>query len=314
MSELYLITGGAGFIGSNIAERLVKDGQKVRVIDNLSTGKVENMDSFIEKAEFVHGDLRYLNTVMEAMKDVDYVIHQAALPSVPRSVETPIESNDNNTNGTLNVLYAAKENGVKRVVYAASSSAYGESPTLPKVETMIPSPLSPYAVNKLIGEYYCSVFTTVYNLETVALRYFNVFGPRQDPTSYYSAVIPKFIKAMLEGKQPTIFGDGEQSRDFTYIDNVVNANLLACKAPKAAGHMMNLACGDRMTLNELSENLKDILKVDIDPVYEPVRAGDIKHSLSDITKAKELLGFEVAVPLYEGLKKTTEWFKDYYNM
>jgi len=314
MSELYLITGGAGFIGSNIAERLIKDGQKVRVIDNLSTGKIENMDSFIEKAEFVHGDLRYLNTVMEAMKGVDYVIHQAALPSVPRSVETPIESNDNNTNGTLNILYAAKENGVKRVVYAASSSAYGESPTLPKVETMIPSPLSPYAVNKLIGEYYCSVFSTVYNLETVALRYFNVFGPRQDPTSYYSAVIPKFIKAMLEGKQPTIFGDGEQSRDFTYIDNVVNANLLACKAPKAAGQMMNLACGDRMTLNELSDNLKDILKIDIDPVYEPVRAGDIKHSLSDITKAKELLGFEVAVPLYEGLKKTAEWFKDYYNM
>jgi len=314
MSELYLITGGAGFIGSNIAERLIKDGQKVRVIDNLSTGKIENMDSFIEKAEFVHGDLRYLNTVMEAMKGVDYVIHQAALPSVPRSVETPIESNDNNTNGTLNILYAAKENGVKRVVYAASSSAYGESPTLPKVETMIPSPLSPYAVNKLIGEYYCSVFSTVYNLETVALRYFNVFGPRQDPTSYYSAVIPKFIKAMLEDKQPTIFGDGEQSRDFTYIDNVVNANLLACKAPKAAGQMMNLACGDRMTLNELSDNLKDILKIDIDPVYEPVRAGDIKHSLSDITKAKELLGFEVAVPLYEGLKKTAEWFKDYYNM
>jgi len=314
MSELYLITGGAGFIGSNIAERLVKDGQKVRVIDNLSTGKIENMDSFIEKAEFVHGDLRYLNTVMEAMKDVNYVIHQAALPSVPRSVETPIESNDNNTNGTLNILYAAKENGVKRVVYAASSSAYGESPTLPKVETMIPSPLSPYAVNKLIGEYYCSVFSTVYNLETVALRYFNVFGPRQDPTSYYSAVIPKFIKAMLEGKQPTIFGDGEQSRDFTYIDNVVNANLLACKAPKAAGQMMNLACGDRMTLNELSDKLKDILKIDIDPVYEPVRAGDIKHSLSDITKAKELLGFEVTVPLYEGLKKTAEWFKGYYDM
>jgi len=314
MSELYLVTGGAGFIGSNIAERLVKDGKNVRVIDNLSTGKVENMASFIDKAEFVHGDIRYLNTLMESMKGVDYVLHEAALPSVPRSVETPIESNDNNTNGTLNILYAAKENNVKRVVYAASSSAYGESPTLPKVETMIPDPLSPYAVNKLIGEYYCSVFSTVYGLETVALRYFNVFGPRQDPTSYYSAVIPKFIKAMLEGNQPVIFGDGEQSRDFTYIDNVVNANLLACKAPKASGHMMNLACGDRMTLNELATNLKDILKIDIDPGYEPVRAGDIKHSLSDITKAKDLLGFEVTVPLYEGLKKTALWFKDYYNM
>ena len=267
MSELYLVTGGAGFIGSNIAERLVKNGKKVRVIDNLSTGKVENMDSFINQAEFVHGDIRYLNTVMEAMKGVDYVLHQAALPSVPRSVETPIESNDNNTNGTLNVLYAAKDNNVKRIVYAASSSAYGESPTLPKVETMIPDPLSPYAVNKLIGEYYCSVFSKVYNLETVSLRYFNVFGPRQDPTSYYSAVIPKFIQALLEGKAPVIFGDGEQSRDFTYIDNVVNANLLACKAPKAAGQMMNLACGDRMTLNELAKNLQDILQIDIDPVY-----------------------------------------------
>jgi nucleoside-diphosphate-sugar epimerase len=313
MSELYLVTGGAGFIGSNIAERLVENGNKVRVIDNLSTGKITNMDSFIDKAEFVHGDIRYLNTVMEAMKGVDYVLHQAALPSVPRSVETPIESNDNNTNGTLNILYAAKENNVKRVVYAASSSAYGESPTLPKVETMIPRPLSPYAVNKLIGEYYCSVFTTVYKLETVALRYFNVFGPRQDPTSYYSAVIPKFIKALLEDKQPVIFGDGKQSRDFTYIDNVVNANLLACKAQKAAGEMMNLACGDRMTLNELAKNLQEILKINIDPVYEPPRAGDIKHSLSDITKAKEMLGFEVTVPLYEGLKKTAEWFKDYYK-
>ena len=313
MSELYLVTGGAGFIGSNIAERLVKDGKKVRVIDNLSTGKKENMDSFIDKIEFVHGDIRYLNTVMEAMKGVDYVLHEAALPSVPRSVETPIESNDNNTNGTLNILYAAKENGVKRVVYAASSSAYGESPTLPKVETMIPDPLSPYAVNKLVGEYYCSVFSTVYGLETVSLRYFNVFGPRQDPTSYYSAVIPKFIKAMLEGTQPTIFGDGEQSRDFTYIDNVVNANLLACKAPKAAGHMMNLACGDRMTLNELVKHLQKILGVNIEALYEPPRAGDIKHSLSDIAKAKELLGFEVAVPLYEGLEKTAAWFKEYYK-
>lgn len=313
MSELYLVTGGAGFIGSNIAERLVRDGKNVRVIDNLSTGKKENMDNFIDKIEFVHGDIRYLNTVIEAMKGVDYVLHEAALPSVPRSVETPIESNDNNTNGTLNVLYAAKASGVRRVVYAASSSAYGESPSLPKVETMIPYPLSPYAVNKLVGEYYCSVFFSVYGLETVALRYFNVFGPRQDPTSYYSAVIPKFIKAMLEGTQPTIFGDGEQSRDFTYIDNVVNANLLACKAPKAAGQMMNLACGDRMTLNDLVKHLQEILGVDINAVYEPERKGDIKHSLSDITKAKELLGYDVEVPLFEGLKKTAEWFKEYYK-
>jgi len=314
MAELYLITGGAGFIGSNIAERLVNDGQKVRIIDNLSTGNIENLNGIEDKIEFVQGDLRYLNTVMEVMKDVDYVLHQAALPSVPRSVQTPIESNDNNTNGTLNILYAAKENGVKRVVYAASSSAYGESPTLPKVETMKPSPLSPYAVNKLVGEYYCSVFNHVYGLETVAMRYYNVFGPKQDPTSYYSAVIPKFIKVLLEGKSPVIFGDGEQSRDFTYIDNVVNANLLACKSPDAAGEVMNVACGERITLNELVKYLQDILKIHTPPIYDPPRPGDIKHSLADIEKAKKLLGYKVTVPMDEGLKKTAVWFKDYYNL
>ncbi|MCK5033702.1 MAG: NAD-dependent epimerase/dehydratase family protein, partial [Calditrichia bacterium] len=235
MSELYLVTGGAGFIGSNIAERLVKNGKKVRVIDNLSTGKVENMDSFINQAEFVHGDIRYLNTVMEAMKGVDYVLHQAALPSVPRSVETPIESNDNNTNGTLNVLYAAKDNNVKRVVYAASSSAYGESPTLPKVETMIPDPLSPYAVNKLIGEYYCSVFSKVYNLETVSLRYFNVFGPRQDPDSQYAAAIPIFIQKAVRNKPIMIFGDGLQTRDFIYVKDIVAANVYLATHPEFDG-------------------------------------------------------------------------------
>ena len=304
MSELYLITGGAGFIGSNIAERLVKDGQKVRVIDNLSTGKVENMDSFIDEAEFVHGDIRYLNTVMEAMRDVDYVIHQAALPSVPRSVETPIESNDNNTNGTLNILYAAKENNVKRVVYAASSSAYGESPTLPKVETMIPSPLSPYAVNKLIGEYYCSVFSTVYNLKTVALRYFNVFGPRQDPTSYYSAVIPKFIKAMLEGTQPTIFGDGEQSRDFTFVDNVVEANLLACQAKDVGGKVFNIASGKRYRLLDLVQRIKDLLGADVEPIFADRRRGDVVHSLADISKAERELSYRPTIPFPKGLERT----------
>ena len=314
MSERYLVTGGAGFIGSNIAETLVKQGHFVRIIDNLSTGKKENLDNYIDKVEFVQGDLRYLNTVMEVMDGIDYVFHQAALPSVPRSVQTPIESNDNNTNGTLNILYAAKEKKIKRVVYAASSSAYGESPALPKVETMKPAPLSPYAVNKLVGEYYCAVFSHVYGLETITLRYFNVFGPRQDPSSFYSAVIPKFIKAMLEGRSPVIFGDGEQSRDFSYIDNVVHANLLAAKAPKeAVGQVFNIACGERITLNELFNSLTEILRVDSSAKYAEPRTGDIKHSLADIEKAKKLMGYEVMVPVYEGLKLTADWFCKYYG-
>lgn len=309
MSDLYLVTGGAGFIGSNIAEKLVKSGERVRVIDNLLTGKLENMDTFIKKIEFINADIRSLDTMIKIMDGVDYVIHQAALPSVPKSVEIPIESNEHNTNGTLNVLFAAKENSVKRVVYAASSSAYGEIPESPKVETMRPMPLSPYAVNKLTGEYYCSVFTNVYGLETAALRYFNVFGPRQDPTSFYSAVIPKFITALLNNEQPTIYGDGEQSRDFTYIDNVVYANLLACKAPNIGGEMFNIACGDSITLNELLESLNEILEKNIQPIYEDERAGDVKHSLADINKAKEKMNFEVQVNTDQGLKLTAEWFQ-----
>jgi len=309
MSDRYLVTGGAGFIGSNLVERLLQNGEKVRVIDNLSTGKSENLKPFLDKIEFIHGDIRYLNTVMEAVKDVDYVLHQAALPSVPRSVETPLESNDVNTNGTLNLLYAAKELGVKRFVYAASSSAYGESPTLPKVETMPTSPLSPYAVNKLAGEYNCKAFYNVYGLETVAVRYFNIYGPRQDPNSYYSAVIPKFIKLMLTGVSPTIFGDGEQSRDFTYIENVIHANLLACKAPKkACGRVMNIACGERITLNKLFNELKKLLNVEIDVTYGNPRPGDIKDSLADVNLAKELIGYEPQVLVDEGLRRTVEWF------
>jgi UDP-N-acetylglucosamine 4-epimerase len=314
MSTRYLVTGGAGFIGSNIAARLVRDGNKVRVLDNLSTGKMDNLLSFMDKIEFIQGDIRYFNSVLEAMEDIDFVLHQAALPSVPRSVQIPIESNDTNTNGTLNVLYAAMKAGVKRVVYAASSSAYGESAVLPKVETMIPSPLSPYAVNKLTGEYYCTVFHRVYGLETVVLRYFNVFGPGQDPNSYYSAVIPKFIKALLEGKSPTIFGDGEQSRDFCFIENVVHANLLACLAPKeAVGEVFNVACGERITLNELFHNLQTILGIAIPVRYAAPRSGDIKHSLADIRKAQKLLRYEVLVPVREGLKNTAEWFKSYFQ-
>lgn len=309
MSDRYLVTGGAGFIGSNLVARLLRNGEKVRVIDNLSTGKTENLEPFLNQIDFINGDIRYLNTVMEAMRDVDYVLHQAALPSVPRSVETPLESNDVNTNGTLNILYAAKEANVKRVIYAASSSAYGESPTLPKVETMQTSPLSPYAVNKLSGEYNCKVFYNVYGLESIAIRYFNIYGRRQDPNSFYSAVIPKFIKAFLKGEQPIIFGDGEQSRDFTYIDNVLDANLLACKAPlKAAGRVMNIACGERITLNKLAREIKKLLNVDIDPKYSEPRAGDIKDSLADISLAKELIGYEPKVLFEEGLKLTVQWF------
>lgn len=309
MSERYLVTGGAGFIGSNLVERLVAEGKKVRVIDNLATGKVSNLDPFFDRIEFVNGDIRYLNTVMEAMNDVDYVLHQAALPSVPRSIETPLESNDVNTNGTLNLLYAAKEASVKRFVYAASSSAYGESETLPKIESMQTSPLSPYAVNKLSGEYNCKAFYNVYGLKTVALRYFNIYGPKQDPNSYYSAVIPKFIKELLTGKQPIIFGDGEQSRDFTFIENVLNANLLACVAPeKAFGRVMNCACGERITLNQLALELKKLLEVDIDPKHGEPRAGDIKHSLADISLAKELIGYEPKIHIAEGLEKTVKWF------
>jgi UDP-glucose 4-epimerase len=308
MSDLYLVTGGAGFIGSNIAEKLVNSGENVRVIDNFLTGKRENMTTFIDKIDFVEGDIRDLDTVSRTMKDVDYIIHQAALPSVPKSVDLPIESNEHNTNGTLNILYAAKENKVKRVVYAASSSAYGDQPQSPKVETMLPMPMSPYAVNKLAGEHYCAAFTTVYGLETVALRYFNVFGPRQDPTSFYSAVIPKFISALLQNESPTIFGDGEQSRDFTYIDNVVETNLLACKKNGVGGQMFNVACGESFTLNQLCQELQNIMGTSIEPVYEAARVGDVKHSLADIEKAKRLLGFEVKVSFKDGLQRTVEWF------
>ncbi len=314
MQERYLITGGAGFIGSNLAEALVKQGHFVRVIDNFSTGKWNNIEAFKNKIDLVNGDLRYLNTVMEVMDGIDYVLHQAALPSVPRSIQTPIESNDVNLNGTLNILYAAKEKGVKRVVYAASSSAYGDTPTLPKVETMKPMPLSPYAVNKLAAEHYCSVFHNVYNLETVALRYFNIFGRRQDPNSYYSAVIPKFIKFFLENESPTIHGDGSQSRDFTYIDNVIEANLSACKAPDASGKVFNVACGERITLNELAEELKQLTGSKASAVHGDPRPGDIKHSLADIGKAQEILGYKAKIKVKEGLKHTAEWFMNHREM
>ena len=308
MNQLYLVTGGAGFIGSNIVRALVEKGERVRILDNLSTGRTENISDLLEQIEFINGDIRYIHTVMDAMKGVDFVLHQAALPSVPRSIEFPIESNDNNINGTLNILHAAVKNKVKRVVYAGSSSAYGDSPTLPKIETMIPNPLSPYAANKLMGEYYCKVFWNVYGLETVTLRYFNVFGPRQDPTSYYSAVIPKFINCMLNHTSPTIFGDGEQSRDFSFIENVVDANLRACNSKNVAGEVINIACGQRISVNSLFHDLTKIFGLDNEPVYTDTRRGDVKHSLADISKAQKLLNYTVKVPFKEGLKQTVDWF------
>ena len=305
----YLVTGAAGFIGSNIVEELVNRGQEVRALDNLSTGRISNLEPFMPKIELVRGDVTDPETVAAAMAGIDYVLHQAALPSVPRSVEEPFASHEANATGTLNVLIAARDARVKRVVYASSSSAYGNSPALPKQEDMPTSPLSPYAVNKLAGEHYCRVFTLVYGLPTVALRYFNVFGPRQDPTSQYAAVIPAFIKAMLAGKQPVIYGDGQQSRDFTYVSNVVSANLLACERDEASGSAINIACGERITLLDLVSEINRHLGTSIEPRFEPERQGDVKHSLADITRAKELLGYRTVVPFGEGLGKTIEYLR-----
>ena len=304
----YLVTGGAGFVGSHIVERLVGRGEDVAVLDNLSTGNMGNLAPVRDRIEFREADLRDLDAVRSACHGTDYVLHQGALPSVARSVEDPISSNGVNASGTLNVLVAAREAGVRRVVYASSSSAYGDTPTLPKREDMPANPLSPYAVSKYTGELYCQVFARLYGMETVALRYFNVFGPRQDPTSQYAAVIPKFIIAMQRGEPPLVFGDGEQSRDFTYVANVVEANLLACQAPGAVGRVINIACGERVTLNELIGLMHRILGAHTPPAYGPPRAGDIKHSLADIACARELLGYRVVIALEEGLRRTAEWF------
>ncbi len=304
----YLITGGAGFIGSNIVHELVKRGEKVIVLDNLSTGDMQNIIDILDAIEFVDIDVRDLESVRKIVEGVDFVLHQAALPSVARSVDNPIDSNEVNVNGTLNLLVAARDAGVKRLVYAASSSAYGNSPALPKNEDMPSHPLSPYAVSKLLGEHYCRIFHTIYKLETVSLRYFNVFGPRQDPTSPYSAAIPKFINAILKGDSVTIYGDGEQSRDFTYIQNVVNANLLACEAPDAAGTVINVACGDQISLNRLISIIEEELEIEAQRVYTQPLPGDVKHSCADISRARELLGYEPAVAFDEGLKMTVQWF------
>jgi UDP-glucose 4-epimerase len=307
----YLVTGGAGFIGSNIVSELLKQGQQVVVLDNFATGKRENILPLMknENLTMIEGDLRSFHIVRSAVKGVDYILHQGALPSVPRSINDPITSNDVNILGMLNILEAAKEFGVKRVITASSSSIYGNSETLPKVESMPVNPLSPYALTKYAQERYCQIFSQIYGLETVALRYFNVFGPNQDPTSQYSAVIPKFIKLIMADKEPVIYGDGSQSRDFTFVENNVWANIQACTAPKAAGEVINIACGERYTLIELVQMINEILGKHIEPKFEKDRAGDVKHSLAGIDKAKEVLGYEVKVDFREGLRRTVEYFQ-----
>jgi UDP-glucose 4-epimerase len=304
----YLVTGGGGFIGSNIVEHLLDRGETVRVLDNFSSGKRENLLPFAEhkKFELFEGDMRSFHIVRDAVKGVDYILHQGALPSVPRSINDPLTSNDVNILGTLNILEAAKEFGVKRVVYASSSSVFGNNPVLPKEESMPPAPLSPYALTKYTGEQYCRIFTRIYGLETVSLRYFNVFGPNQDPTSQYSAVIPKFIRAVIDDREPVIYGDGTQSRDFTYVMNNVEANLLACTSGDIAGEVFNIACGERFTLLDLVHAINAILHKNIEPRFEPARTGDVMHSLADITKAEKQLGYQVKVGFKEGLERTVE--------
>jgi UDP-glucose 4-epimerase len=304
----YLVTGGAGFIGSNIVGELVRLGERVRVLDNFSTGRHENIAPFLGKIELVEGDIRDIRLTRAAMDGVEVVLHQAAVPSVPRSVADPLTSNEVNVTGTLNVLNAARDAGVRRVVNASSSSVYGDSPQLPKHEGMIPNPLSPYAVSKLAAEKYCSVFWNVYRLETISLRYFNVFGPRQDPASQYAAVIPKFIMAMKDSEQPTIFGDGEQSRDFTYVANVVAANILAATADCEPGLALNCACHERTTLKGLVNAINVLLKKNIEPVFTEPRKGDIKHSYADISLAEEVLGYKPAVRFDAGLSLTVQWY------
>ena len=305
----YLVTGGAGFIGSNIAIELVRRGETVRVIDNLATGRKENIESILDRIEFIEGDICDLGTICRAASGVDYVLHQAAIPSVARSVEDPVTTNAANVTGTLNVLLAARDGGVKRLVFASSSSIYGDSPTLPKEESMPPNPLSPYAASKLIGEYYCKIFQSLFGLETLCLRYFNVFGPRQDPRSHYAAVIPIFITAVASGRRPIVYGDGLQSRDFTFIENVIEANLLACAAPKeATGEVYNVACGECFTLLDLLDEIGSVLNKKAKALFEPARPGDVKHSLADISRARKSLSFEPKVSFAEGLRRTVEWF------
>ncbi|MBU1936583.1 SDR family oxidoreductase [bacterium] len=306
----YLVTGGAGFIGSNIVAELVERGERVTIFDNFATGKRQNLMPFLSAITLFEGDVRSYHQVREAVEGVDYILHQAALPSVPRSVRDPITSNQVNVDGTLNLLMAARDAKVKRFVFASSSSVYGDSPTLPKMEDMPTNPLSPYAISKLAGEEYGRVFTQIYGFEVVALRYFNVFGPRQDPTSQYSAVIPRFITALKAGDSPVIYGDGQQSRDFTFVSNNVEANLLACQAKNVAGQAFNIACGERFSLLDLLRELQAILGTKIQPRFEATRPGDVLHSQADIRKIKSAMNFKVVTDFRKGLETTVKYFME----
>ncbi|MGB2728378.1 MAG: SDR family oxidoreductase [Halobacteriota archaeon] len=301
-----VITGGAGFIGSNLAEELSKETDtEIIIVDDLSTGRIENLKTFNQNIKFVRGSITDLDLLKMIFEDVDYVFHQAAIPSVPRSIKDPIASNNANINGTLNVLVAAKDSSVKKVIYASSSSVYGDTPELPKREDMRANPKSPYAVTKLVGEYYCDVFNEVYGLKTVSLRYFNVYGPRQDPYSDYAAVIPRFINMVSENKSPVIYGDGEQTRDFTFVKDVVRANILAAKSD--AKGVYNIANGNRISINELAEMIMKLMGKNLKPVHDAPREGDVKHSLGDISRANKDLGYEPRYSLEEGLRETIEW-------
>jgi nucleoside-diphosphate-sugar epimerase len=304
----YLVTGGAGFIGSHLCEELARRGHTVRVADSLITGKRSNLDH-VPGVEFLEGDLADLSVAQRAVDGVQYVLHQAAIPSVPRSVQDPITSNRANVDATLNVLVASRDAGVKRVVFAGSSSAYGNTPTLPKREDMPSNPLSPYALQKVVGEQYLQMFTRLYGLETVSIRYFNVFGPRQDPSSPYSGVISVFATALLENRSPMIYGDGEQTRDFTYVANVVDGVLRACEAPGASGEVINVATGGRISLNELFRAMRAITGGTVEPAYADSRAGDVRDSQADISKATRLLGYEPSISFEEGLRRTVEWYR-----
>lgn len=306
----FLVTGGAGFIGSNICRKLVGQGCFVRGIDNLLTGKKENLTDIIDQIEFIEADMGVESAARQAVKDIDVVLHQGALPSVPKSVDDPAATHKHCVDATFTMLMAARDGGVKRFVYAASSSAYGNTPTQPKIESMQTNPLSPYAVAKLVGEYYCSVFYKVFGLETIALRYFNVFGPWQDPTSQYAAAIPAFVTSILKGTSPTIYGDGEQSRDFTYIDNVVEANLCAANAAKVEGQVVNIACGAAVTINQIIGMINEILGKDVKPEYVSQRAGDVKHSLADISLAEKTIGYKPVIKFQQGLEKAIEWYRE----
>jgi UDP-N-acetylglucosamine/UDP-N-acetyl-alpha-D-glucosaminouronate 4-epimerase len=306
----YLVTGGAGFIGSHIVTALLARGDRVRVLDNFSTGKQDNIKAFGNKIEFIEGDLVNPDDVARAVEGVEVIFHQAALASVPRSVDAPLDTNAACVTGTVTLLDVARRSGVRRVVYGGSSSAYGDQPTPAKHERLVPAPLSPYAAAKLAGEFYCQAFTATYGLETVTLRYFNVFGPRQDPKSQYAAVIPKFITEILAGRRPIIFGDGKQSRDFTYIDNIVQGNLLAADAPAAVGRTINVAIGESYDLLQLMDGINRALGTNVQPVFEPARVGDVRDSLADISLARELLKYEPVVGFDEGLKRTVAYYRD----